>query len=238
MSTSDEPWPKQLITVLGRPPAERGLVAACGGAPGALADIVKAIAALDTTPGWGDGRASSSDGQRFLLPRRGLRRPSRPRFGDDALACSTCIANNYAPFYPVPIACTERDAPSVLDGWLSPESARAPAEHSTDTHGEVALHVAAFPMLGKRCGPRLRGLHRQGSYRLAPQRDYGPLPTLLHPSKRALPLDWMTAHWERMGPCFASLAAGHTTASVALKRLRACGPRNHVSRAGRALGRL
>jgi Tn3 transposase DDE domain len=41
----------------------------------ALADIVNAIAALDTTQVWGDGRASSSDGQRFLFPRRVLRRP-------------------------------------------------------------------------------------------------------------------------------------------------------------------
>jgi hypothetical protein len=34
------------------------------------------IAALDTTQVWGDGRASSSDGQRFLFPRRVLRRTS------------------------------------------------------------------------------------------------------------------------------------------------------------------
>ena len=50
----------------------------------ALADIVKAIAALDPTQVWGDGRASSSDGQRLLFPRRVLRRPSSPRLGDDA----------------------------------------------------------------------------------------------------------------------------------------------------------
>jgi hypothetical protein len=30
----------------------------------------------------------------------------------------TFIANNYAPFYTVPIECTERDAPYVLDGLL------------------------------------------------------------------------------------------------------------------------
>jgi TnpA family transposase len=41
-----------------------------------------------------------------------------------------------------------------------------------------------------------------------------------------------------MGQFFASFAAGHTTASVALKRRLACGPRHHFSRAVRELGRL
>src|SRR5207249_663387 len=50
----------------------------------ALADLVNAIAALDTTQVWGDGRASSSDGQRFLFPRRVLRRTYSHRLGDYA----------------------------------------------------------------------------------------------------------------------------------------------------------
>jgi len=66
----------------------------------ALADIVNAIAALDTTQVWGDGRASSSDGQRFLFPRRVLRRTYSHRLGDYALEFYTFMANNYAPFYP------------------------------------------------------------------------------------------------------------------------------------------
>jgi len=33
-----------------------------------------------------------------------------------------------------------------------------------------------------------------------------------------------------MGQFFASFAAGHTTASVALKRLLACGPRRSIYR--------
>jgi TnpA family transposase len=41
-----------------------------------------------------------------------------------------------------------------------------------------------------------------------------------------------------MGQFFASFAAGHPTASVALKRLLACGPRHHFYRAVRELGRI
>ncbi len=204
----------------------------------ALADLVNAIAALDTTQVWGDGRASRSDGQCFLVPRRVRRRPSRHRLGDYALEFYPFIANNDAPFSSVPIACTERDAPYVLDGLLYHESDLDPEEHSTDTHGYVALNFATLPRFGKRFGPRMRGLHRQGIYRLDLQREYGPLTALLSPSQRTIHLDWITPHWDRIGQFFASFAAGHTTASLALKRLLACGPRPHFYRAGRALGRI
>jgi len=204
----------------------------------ALADLVNAIAALATTQVWGDGRASSSDGQRFLFPRRVLRRTYSHRLGDYALEFYTFIANNYAPFYSVPIECTERDAPYVLDGLLYHESDLDPEEHYTDTHGYIELNFAAFPMFGKRFCPRIRGLHRQWIYRLDSQREYGPLTAILSPQKRMMHLDWITPHWDRIGQFFASFAAGHTTASVALKRLLACGPRNHVYRAVRELGRV
>ena len=93
-------------------------------------------------------------------------------------------------------------------------------------------------MFGQRFCPRIRGLHRQWSYRLDPQRAYGPLTALVSQPKRTIHLAWITAHWDRMGQCFASFAAGQTTASVALKRLLACGPRNHFYRAVRELGRV
>jgi TnpA family transposase len=204
----------------------------------ARADLVNAIAALDTTQVWGAGRASHSAGQRFLFPRRVLRRTYSHRLGDYALEFYTFIANNYAPFYSVPIACTERDAPYVLDGLLYHESDLDPEEHYTATHGYVALNFAAFPMFGKRFCPRIRGLQRQWIYCLDRQREYGPLTAILRPQKRTMHLDWLTPHWDRMGQFFASFAAGHTTASVALKRLRACGPRNHFYRAVRELGRV
>jgi hypothetical protein len=69
----------------------------------ALADLVNAILALDTTQVWGEGRTSSSDGQRFLFPRRVLRRTYSHRLGDFALEFYTFIADNYAPYYSVPI---------------------------------------------------------------------------------------------------------------------------------------
>lgn len=204
----------------------------------ALADIVNAIAALDTTLVWGDATTSSSDGQRFLFPKRVLRRTYSHRLGDYALEFYTFVADNYAPYYTVPIECTERDAPYVLDGLLYHESDLDPEEHYTDTHGYTELNFAAFPMFGKRFCPRIRGLHRQWIYRIDPHKDYGPLTAIVGRNKRTIHMDWITQHWDRMGQFFASFAVGHTTASVALKRLIAFGPRNHFYRAVRELGRV
>jgi TnpA family transposase len=204
----------------------------------ALAEIVNAIVAVDTTRVWGDGSSTSSDGQRFLFPRRVLQRTYSHRLGDFGLEFYTFISDNYAPFYSVPIECTERDAPHVLDGLLYHESDLDPQEHYTDTHGYIELNFAAFPMFGKRFCPRIRGLHRQWIYCLDRQRDYGALKPIVKSPKRTLHLDWITSHWDRIGQFFASFAAGQSTASVALKRLLACGPRNHFYRAVRELGRL
>ena len=44
--------------------------------------------------------------------------------------------------------------------------------------------------------------------------------------------------WDRMGQFYASLESGHTTASVALKRLASCTVKNRFYRANRDLGRI
>ena len=94
----------------------------------------------------------------------------------------TFIANNYAPFYTVPIECTERDAPYVLDGLLYHESDLDPEEHYTDTHGYVELNFAAFPMFGKRFCPRIRGSTGSGSTGLIPRGIMDPSPRSCAPA--------------------------------------------------------
>ncbi|MGP0070025.1 MAG: Tn3 family transposase, partial [Isosphaeraceae bacterium] len=48
----------------------------------------------------------------------------------------------------------------------------------------------------------------------------------------------ITEQWDRMGQFYASLESGHTTASVALKRLASCTAKNRFYRANRDLGRI
>jgi TnpA family transposase len=203
-----------------------------------LAELVDAIAGLDTSLRWGEGKTSASDGQRFALPRRVLQQTYSTRFSDFALEFYTFVADNYAPFYSLPIECTDRDAAFVLDGLLYNESELELDEHYTDTHGYTEINFAAFAMLGRRFCPRIRGIQHQRIYRIDPKRDYGALATLVGPAGRTIDTALIAEQWDRMGQLYASLQSGRVTASVALKRLVAFSTKNRFYRANRDLGRL
>ncbi|MHB8903349.1 MAG: Tn3 family transposase, partial [Thermoguttaceae bacterium] len=204
----------------------------------ALAALVHAISRLDTTIHWGEGRTSASDGQRFAMPRKILQQTYSTRFSDFALEFYSFVADNYAPFYSLPIECTDRDSAFVLDGLCYNESDLELEEHYTDTHGYTEINFAAFAMLGRRFCPRIRGLKKQRLYRLDAGRDYGPLAGLVGRADRTIDPQNIVEQWDRMGQFYASLESGHTTASVALKRLASCTAKNRFYRANRDLGRI
>jgi len=51
-------------------------------------------------------------------------------------------------------------------------------------------------------------------------------------------MDPIVEQWDRMGQFYATLKTGHTTASVALKRLNSMSKKNKFYRANRSLGRI
>lgn len=204
----------------------------------ALAAVVNAITNLDITQSWGTGRTSSSDGQRFALRRKVLQQTYSPKFNDFALEFYSFVADNYAPFYSLPIECTDRDAPFVLDGILYNESDLPLEEHYVDTHGYTENNFAAFAMLGKRFSPRIRGLHKQRIYRIDESMDYGALSPLVGRKDRRIHMDWIVEQWDRLGHFYASLESGHTTASTAMKRLNSFTGKNQFYRGNRELGRV
>ena len=204
----------------------------------ALAALVHAISRLDTTLYWGEGRTSASDGQRFAMPHKVLQQTYSTRFSDFALEFYSFVADNYAPFYSTPIECTDRDSAFVLDGLCYNESDLELEEHYTDTHGYTEINFAAFAMLGRRFCPRIRGLKKQRLYRLDAERDYGLLAGLVSRADRTIDPQVIVEQWDRMGQFYASLENGHTTASVALKRLASCTAKNRFYRANRDLGRV
>jgi len=67
----------------------------------ALALVVNAIANLDTTKTWGEGKTSASDGQRFAFSSQVLQQTYSHKFRDFALEFYSFVADNYAPFYSV-----------------------------------------------------------------------------------------------------------------------------------------
>lgn len=204
----------------------------------ALAAIADGISALDISMHWGDGKASASDGQRFAYPRKQLQQNYSTKFKDFALEFYSFIANNYAPYFSRPIECQERDAAYVLDGLLYNESDLEIEEHYTDTHGYTEINFAAFTILGRKFCPRIKGLHSQSIYCINSERDYGVLSESLSKSDRAINTSCIAEQWDLVGRFYASLEAGHTTASVALKRL-VCYPRKNLFyRANQDLGRI
>ncbi len=204
----------------------------------ALSVVVNAFSALDASRIWGDGTSSSSDGQRFYMPRKLLQQTFSPKLSDYALEFYSFVADNYAPFYSVPIECTERDAAYVLDGLLYNESDLDPVEHYTDTHGYTEINFAAFAMLGKKFSPRIRGIQHQRLYRIDSDRSYGALDSMLSKSDHAISTDIIEDDWNQIAHFYASLKSGHVTASVALKRLVSLSKKNHFYRANRELGRI
>lgn len=113
----------------------------------ALAVVINAISQLDITQARGTGNTSSSDGQQFAFRRKVLQQTYTPKFRDFAIEFYSFVADNYAPFYSLPIECTDRDAPYVLDGLLYNESDLPLEEHYTDTHGYTEINFVAFAML-------------------------------------------------------------------------------------------
>ena len=204
----------------------------------ALALVVNAISRLDITQAWGEGKTSSSDGQRFAFKRRVLQQTYSTKFNDFALEFYSFVADNYTPFYSIPIECTDRDAPYVLDGLLYNESDLPLEEHYTDTHGYTENNFAAFAMLGRSFSPRIRGLHKQRIYRIEKNRDYKALSPLVNRSDRTIHISWICDQWDRLGHFYASLESGHVTASTAMKRLNGYTGKNHFYRANRELGRI
>jgi len=205
----------------------------------ALALVVNAISNLNITKTWGEGKTSSSDGQRFTMRRKVLQQTYSAKFNDFALEFYSFVADNFAPFFSFPIECTDRDAPYVLDGLLYNESdLPLDEDHYVDTHGFTENNFAGFAMLGRNFSPRIKGLKKQRIYKIDKDKDYQSLTPLISRSDRIIHTNWICDQWDCMGHFYFSLECGHTTASTAMKRLNGFSGKNHFYRANRELGRI
>jgi TnpA family transposase len=155
---------------------------------------VSAISGLDSVSSRGEVKASASDGQRFGLARQVLQRTYTTKIRDFALEFYTFLADNYAPYYAMPVECTDYDAPFVLDGLIYNETDFELEEYYIDTHGYIEINFTAFSMLEKRFYPRLRDLQRQRIYHIDPERDYGMLSTLVNRSDSTIKPDFIVEH--------------------------------------------
>ncbi len=127
---------------------------------------------LPLASSWGDGRLSSSDGQRFATSAKGPAVAALPRyFGHRRRGAQffTWTSDQYSQYASKVVPATVRDAAHVLDGILDNQTELEIAEHTTDTHGYTVMwtvgcvkgrrrHLSAgsigSPSLSRRCARR------------------------------------------------------------------------------------
>jgi TnpA family transposase len=203
-----------------------------------LTRIVNAISCLGISKHWGEGKTSSSDAHLVSFHEKVLQQGYSLRFGDFALAFYTFVADNYAPLHSQPIECNEGEAPYALDGIINNESDLIIEEHYTDTRAASCVIFTAFEFLGLKFNPRIKGIQNHRLFKIDRNKDYGVLSPLLTHKESNIRMPIMALQWDRMAHFYASIFSGHITASVALKRLLALGPKNEFYNANMQLGRI
>ena len=204
----------------------------------ALADVVNGISSIEVTKVWGEGKTSASDAQRFGYHKKTLHRTFSHKFNDFAIEFYTFVADNFAPFYNLAKESIDRDSSKVLDGHLYNVSDLDIEEHYTDTHGYTEINFAAFAWLGITFSPRIKNIKSQWLYKIDENRDYGSLNSLVAGTDHIIKMKYVVDNWDRMAQFYASLEAGHVTASTALKRIVGFTSKNHFYQANLQLGRI
>lgn len=175
---------------------------------------------------WGDGRFSSSDGQRFPVAVRTQNATPLPRyFGyGRGLTFLTWTSNQYSQYGTLVTPPTHREAAYTLDKILDNDSEIDIQEHTTDTDGYTDLIFALFDLLGMQFAPRLKDISATRLFRMDLELNYDNLKALkFHKSD----LDLIAQNWDEMLRLVASLKFRWTTPSLIIRKLQSF-PRQHI----------
>jgi TnpA family transposase len=186
---------------------------------------------------WGDGRFSSSDGQRFAVAVRTQNAAPLPRyFGyGRGLTFLTWTSNQYSQYGTLVTPPTHREAAYTLDKILDNDTDLEIQAHTTDTEGYTDLIFALFDLLGMQFAPRIKDISDARLYTIDLQKPYQHLQAII---SRRLNLDIIHTNWPLMLRLAASLKFRWTTPSLLIRKLQAF-PRQHVlTQALQEYGRL
>ena len=204
----------------------------------ANAQIIEHLHRLDFAALWGDGRLSSSDGQRFRAPPGTLLSAHHPRyFGhyDKAVAVYTHISDRIGVYSTQLISCAPREATYVLDGVLDNTTSLDPRLHTTDTHGFTEPLWGMCHLLGIDFMPRIKDLADQRLWRPNGVEVPDAVADLF---AGTIDTTLLVEQWDQLVRIAASLKARTAPAHVVLQRLTAGGPNDRVAKALTMLGRL
>lgn len=185
---------------------------------------------------WGDGTASSSDGQRFGVEGSSLLAGFYPRyfgFYERAITVYTHVSDQFAVFGARAISCSPREAIYVLDGLLENDTAIHPREHHTDTHGFTEQLFGLCYLLGFSFMPRLKDLKDQQLYTVEKDQA-GALAPLFRGN---IDSQLVREQWDQLVRVASSLRDRTAPAHVVLDRLAASAPSDRLAKALTMLGR-
>jgi len=199
----------------------------------ALARIIEVHHAQPFARHWGDGQASSSDGQFFRSGRRrGGAGEVNAKYGPEpGLRIYTHLSDMHGSFHTRVLSATSSEAPYVLDGLIG----RGGGEHYTDTGGATDHVFALCHLLGYRFVPRLRDLQDRRLAIIGTKPRHKILEPLLG---RPIRVDVIEENWEDIVRLAASLKAGSVAPSVMLKKLSAFKRQNRLDMGLAEVGRI
>jgi TnpA family transposase len=188
---------------------------------------------------WGDGTASSSDGQYFRSGgRAGPSGDVNAKYGiDPGVSLYTHVSDQYGPFHTRALTATTREAPYVLDG-LHHHAHRTDLrieDHYTDTAGATDHVFGLSHLLGYRFAPRIKGLKDRKLYSIERPSSYPSLEPLIGGLIDTAAIVNQATELKRLS---ASIKTGTVAPSVILRKLSAAGASNPLSHALQAVGRI
>jgi TnpA family transposase len=203
----------------------------------ALACLTEAIHAQPFTRVWGDGGASSSDGQFFKAGGHGEARADyNAKYGSEpGVKFYTHISDRYAPFHTKVIAANASEAAHILDGLLHHECSLDIREHYTDTAGAVEHVFGLCHLTGFRFAPRIRDLADRRLYIADARATYQSLESMIG---GAIDFRIIGENWDETLRLAASVKAGTVAPSILMRRLAAYPKQNALAKTLREIGRL
>ena len=204
---------------------------------GALAELVNEQYHHPFAANWGDGKTSSSDGQRFKTGGHAERTGQvNLKYGNEpGVMLYTHISDQYAPFHTKVVNVGVRDATYVLDGLLYHESDLQIEEHYTDTAGFTDHVFALMHLLGFRFAPRIRDLAEKKLYLPDSKTKYQAIDPLVG---GVVNLRQIQSHWDDILRLAASIKSGAVTASLILRKIGSYPRQNGLAIALRELGKI
>ena len=205
----------------------------------ALVAVVNFYHRLPITRYWGEGTASSSDGQLFGVPIRTVHaqyHPQSPSKSGLAVSVYTHVSDHAMPFYGRVIHNLSQEGAYVLDGLLYHETDLTPQRHFVDTGGYQDTLWGACHLLGFSLEPRIRDIGEMRLFRM--QRNLDPFPHIRELFSAPINTRVIRENWDEVLRLMASIYTGVVPASRVLSKLDAYHVETGLYKALREIGRI